>query len=192
MITCSFAWRSRGSIVPTLDDVTNVGSITLMCQLGRAPHADISTAGARLFSTPTEVDTAKHLCRKSEDLHLSRSLLYCNVTDSPHFPLAIDAVDIQYNAFITITKANTRCILSDQFILSPVLPLHQIPRLPSPQTQFIVPPVALQHRYNGQEECNRPFPTVFPFNGASSALSIASPLFVMVIPSAKVTHTQFF
>ena len=37
----------------------------------------------------------------------------------------------------------------------------------------------------------RSCPPIFPFDGASSMLSIASPLFIMSIPSAKVAHTYF-
>ena len=37
-ITCSFAWQSCSSIVPTCDDVTNVASVTLMCPLFHTQH----------------------------------------------------------------------------------------------------------------------------------------------------------
>ena len=38
-ITCDFASQSRCNIVPTLDDLTLVISVTLLCPLGRTPHA---------------------------------------------------------------------------------------------------------------------------------------------------------
>ena len=43
-ITCNFAWQSHSSIVSTLDDLTNVASVTLMCPFWCTPHANVSIA----------------------------------------------------------------------------------------------------------------------------------------------------
>ena len=74
-ITCDFASQSRCNIVPTLDDLTLVISVTLLCPLGRTPHA---------------LTSAQHACcavRCSMDAIVSCSIAGGHGKSAPHSSL---------------------------------------------------------------------------------------------------------
>ena len=142
MITCDFAGRSRGMIVPTLDDLTLVISVTLLCPLGRTPHANISTTCMLCIALQHEGDRSPLQRRWTRQVTFAANHQTCTykshshggTTDSTQSPLAIDTIDTEGNKSYRATRTKMHWISFNQFSFQLVLSLCQISHWPSPQT----------------------------------------------------------
>ena len=169
--TCHFAWRSRGVIVQTLDDLILVISVTPLCPLGRTPHADVSIACMLCIALQHGRDhsplqrrwTRQVTFAADQQTRTYTSHSHGGLTESTQSSLAINAIETKENESFRATRTECTgshstsfpfhgCFLCAKYH---VCLYHRHARAKSTNTQPIVPLVARQYRHNVTEECAR-------------------------------------
>ena len=104
-ITCDFACRSHGMVVPTLDDLTLVALVTLMCPSQYMARVDVITACLLCIALQLGRYRSPLQRRRTQEVTFATnhqtgtytSHSHGGIADSTQSPLAIDAIDTKGN-----------------------------------------------------------------------------------------------